>query len=81
MWRSQVIMQVDSRTQDLLEAGKVALEVIGEDKAAADMKGGAAATDNIKLEVWWSEGVGCGESHERPLDQGGCRMIPFFLPF
>ena len=44
-------MQVDSRTQDLLEAGKVALEVIGEDKAAADMKGGAAATDNIKLEV------------------------------
>lgn len=49
---SQVILQVESRTQDLLEAGKVALEAIGEDSAAADMQGaGAAVAEGIKLEV------------------------------
>ncbi|CAM9496457.1 unnamed protein product [Ectocarpus sp. 12 AP-2014] len=48
---SEVIVQVSSRAEDLLEAGKVALEALGETKAAADMKGGAAAADSIDLEV------------------------------
>lgn len=48
---SEVIVQVSSRAEDLLEAGKVALEALGESKAAADMKGGAAAADSIDLEV------------------------------
>ena len=44
-------MHVDSRAQDLLDAGKVALEAMGEDGAAANMKCGPAAVDSIKLEV------------------------------
>lgn len=52
-WFGQIIVQVDSKAQDLLEAGKVALEAIGEDRAAADMKGGSAAADSIELEVNW----------------------------
>lgn len=48
---SEVIVRVASRAEDLLEAGKVALEAIGETKAAADMQGGAAAADSIDLEV------------------------------
>eukprot|EP00903_Cladosiphon_okamuranus_P020548 g18860.t1 len=48
---SEVIVQVASRAKDLLEAGKVALEAVGETKAAADMQGGAAAADSIDLEI------------------------------
>ncbi|CAM9350679.1 unnamed protein product [Scytosiphon promiscuus] len=48
---SEVIVQVSSRAEDLLEAGKVALEAIGEKNAAADMKGGSAASESIDLEV------------------------------
>lgn len=51
-----MIVQVASRAEDLLEAGKVALEALGETKAAADMKGGAAAADSIDLEVRWVGG-------------------------
>lgn len=48
---SEVIVQVASRAADLLEAGKVALEALGETKAAAGMEGRAAAADSIDLEV------------------------------
>lgn len=48
---SEVIVQVSSRAEDLLEAGKVALEAIGEKNAAADMQGGSAAAESIDLEV------------------------------
>lgn len=48
---SEVIVQVASRAEDLLEAGKVALEALGETKAAADMQGDAAAADSVDLEV------------------------------
>lgn len=42
---------MDSRAEDLLTAGKVALEAIGEGGAAAGMNAGSAPVDTIQLEV------------------------------
>lgn len=47
----QVVVQVDSRAEDLLEAGKVAFEAVGESDAADGLRGGGTASEGIQLEV------------------------------
>lgn len=50
-YSSQVVVQVDSRADDLLEAGKVAFEALGEREAADGMRSGAEGAESIQLEV------------------------------
>lgn len=42
---------MESRAEDLLEAGRVGFEAIGEGDAAARMQGSHIASDEIQLEV------------------------------
>lgn len=44
-------MRVESRAEDLLEAGKVAFEALGEEEAAAGMQGSGTGAEGINLEI------------------------------
>lgn len=67
----KVIVHVESRTEDLLEAGKVAFEALGEGAAAAGMKGASgsgSASEGINLELHLAPGKvdACRRSHPSP---------------
>lgn len=69
MGGTQVVLQVDSRAEDLLEAGKVAFEAIGEKDAAAGMHGGVSGSEGIQFEVRGDASC-CAASCSQPLAGG-----------
>lgn len=68
---TKVIVHVESRAEDLLEAGTVAFAALGESEAAAGMKAAAAGgggSEGIQLEVHVAAGKvdACRSSHPSP---------------